>query len=463
MTNAPDPLNAGDDKAGDDRTVMETGPAPAAADPPWPKPAYAWTVVAILFLANINSYIDRFILNLMIGPMKADLNLSDVQVSLLLGVAFGLFYTIMSLPLGRMSDIFSRRWVMVIGTFFFSCMTLASGMAKNFGQLFAARAGVGIGEASLTPAAYSLIADYFPRERRAQAIAVFTMGAFLGIGSAFIIGGLVVSWVLDTGDVVLPVIGPVFAWQLAFFIVGIPGFLICLLLLFIREPVRRGGEVTRAAVPIREVAGFLVSHAGLFVPLIAGFSFVTLSAYASSSWSAEFFIRTYGLDRAETGLIYGLLVIIFNTGGALVGGWWSDRMTKRGVEDAPMRVTAIAVACSTLPAATAPLMPEAWMAIALLAPAQFFASMPFALVGAAIQQVTPNRLRGQMSAFYLFAINVVGLGLGPVTVALFTDFLFQDEAQLRYSLALVNGLCAPIAALLLWQGLRAYRSARSYA
>ncbi len=437
----------------------------AGPNDPWPSVAQASYLMFVLTIASMNSYIDRIILSLMIGPIRKTFEISDTEVSLLMGLAFGVFYTIAALPMGRLVDFANRRSIIAWGTAFFSACTVACGLAQNYWQLFLARVGVGAGEASLNPAAYSMLADTYPKERLSQALGIFTMGAFVGIGAAFILGGAIVQWALTTGPIAITPSWTVEPWQLAFFIVGAPGFLIALWVATLKEPLRRGVEAQADGrlrpPPLRAVAGRLWREKAVYAPMFAGFCMITLNGYAGTSWTAEFFRRTFEWSPGQVGFWYGLVgVMIASVLGAFAGGWISDQVDKRH-RDAPLRVAAFAMLASWIPSATATLMDDPWAALGLLAVAQFFTTFTFPLAAAAIQLSTPNQYRGQTSALYLFTINLCGLGLGPVMVGLMNDTVFPSADGVRYSLAVINAVTAPLAAILLMAAWRPYREARA--
>ena len=192
---------------------------------------YRWYVVAILTLAYLVSFLDRQILALMVGPIKADLQLTDTEISLLMGVAFSLFYAFMGIPLGRLADRTCRRNIIIIGITFWSIMSAASGLALKFNHLLMARIGVGAGEASLTPSAISMISDYFSRHERGRAIAFYNMGVSLSTGIAMVLGGAVISFVVNSPIVDIPFLGTLNKWQYVFFIVSIPGLVLALVVL----------------------------------------------------------------------------------------------------------------------------------------------------------------------------------------------------------------------------------------
>lgn len=216
--------------------------APSADAAPWPSPLRAWIVVGLLMVAYTSSFIDRQIMSLLVEPIRADLGITDTQFSLLAGLAFSIFYSVMGLPLGWLADRMSRRMIILVGMIAWSIMTALCGLATSFLALFIARVGVGIGEAALSPAAYSLISDYFPPERRARAISAYAMGPYLGSGLALIIGGQVIEAASRMGPFTIEGLGTFAPWQAVFFAVGLPGVIIALLFLLIREPERRGSR-----------------------------------------------------------------------------------------------------------------------------------------------------------------------------------------------------------------------------
>lgn len=405
----------------------------------YPSSARAWVTVAILMVAYVLSFVDRQILNLLVEPIRRDLLISDTQMSLLMGLSFALFYTVCGIPLGRVADTRSRRGLIAVGVLFWSAATAACGMAKMYWQFLLCRIGVGVGEAALSPAAYSLIADSFPAERRATAISVYSMGVYLGSGLAFLVGGLVIQFASAQGDVVLPVLGEVRPWQLIFLILGVAGVLFTLLMLAVKEPVRRGAGAG-VAVPLSEVGRYIRANRRTVLLHNFGFAGLAFAGYGSAAWVPSFYIRTYGWDAGQVGIVYGSIVAVFGCLGIVFGGRLADWMAKRGRSDANMRV-GLYSALGALPMVTLfPLMDTAFWASMLMAPTVFCLSMPFGVAPAAIQEIMPNSMRGQASAIYLFVITLIGLGIGPTAVALVTDFVFADDAALRYSLLIVTTL-----------------------
>lgn len=422
----------------------------------YPSSVRAWVTVAILMVAYVLSFVDRQILNLLVEPIRRDLLISDTQMSLLMGLSFALFYTVCGIPLGRVADTRTRRGLIAVGVLFWSAATAACGMAKMYWQFLLCRIGVGVGEAALSPAAYSLIADSFPAERRATAISVYSMGVYLGSGLAFLVGGLVIQFASAQGDVVLPVLGEVRPWQLIFLILGGAGVLFTLLMLAVKEPVRRGAGAG-VAVPLSEVGRYIRANRRTVLLHNFGFAGLAFAGYGSAAWVPSFYIRTYGWDAGQVGIVYGSIVAVFGCLGIVFGGRLADWMAKRGRSDANMRV-GLYSALGALPMVTLfPLMDTAFWASLLLAPTVFCLSMPFGVAPAAIQEIMPNSMRGQASAIYLFVITLFGLGIGPTAVALVTDFVFADDAALRYSLLIVTTLAVLMSIILLGKSLKPYR------
>ncbi|AQZ36278.1 MFS transporter [Pseudomonas sp. LPH1] len=409
-----------------------------------------------MMVAYVLSFVDRQILNLLVEPIRRDLAINDTQMSLLMGLSFALFYTVCGIPLGRVADTRSRRGLIAVGILFWSAATAACGMAKLYWQFLLCRIGVGVGEAALSPAAYSLIADSFPAERRATAISVYSMGVYLGSGLAFLVGGLVIQFASAQGDVTLPVLGEVRPWQLIFLILGVAGVLFTLLMLAVKEPARRGAGAG-VAVPLSEVGRYIRANRRTVLLHNFGFAGLAFAGYGSAAWVPTFYIRTYGWDAGQVGIVYGCIVAVFGCLGIVFGGRLADLMAKRGRSDANMRVGLYA-ALGALPMVVLfPLMETAFWASMLLAPAVFCLSMPFGVAPAAIQEIMPNSMRGQASAIYLFVITLIGLGVGPTAVALVTDFVFADDNALRYSLLIVTTLAVLMSIILLAKSLKPYR------
>ena len=421
----------------------------------WPHSGWAWFAVAALMVAYTSSFIDRQILTLLVEPIRADLTISDTQFSLLAGIAFSLFYTVMGVPLARLADRGSRRWIIFWGIVVWSVMTVACGLANSFWALFAARIGVGIGEAALSPAAYSMISDYFPPRQRARALAVYSMAPYIGAGLALMIGGAVIDAIAQAGALRLPFVGELAPWQQTFVLVGAPGLLIAALFVIVREPPRQG--VTRSGVQAG-VLKYMWARKSTFYVLIMAFSIFGMAGISYLAWAPAVLIRQHGMSPAEVGFAYGAVLLAAATPGVLVGGWLTDGFANRGRTDAPVWVAILALVASIPFAIAMPLMPTQTLALAALAGFSFFAGVMNSLPATALQSVAPNQLRAQITAIYFLIGNLVSLGLGPTIVAAISDNLLGGDQSIGLSLALVSGVTITVAALLLTRALKPFRA-----
>lgn len=395
------------------------------------------------------------IMGLLVGPIRESFQISDTQYSLLAGLAFSLFYAIMGLPLARIADRSSRRNLIVAGIAVWSFMTAACGLAKGYWSLFVARVGVGIGEATLGPAAYSMIADYFPKSILGRALSVYMIGVTLGSGFAYMLGGAVVGYVEDMGTIMVPVVGEVEGWQLTFFVVGIPGLLVSLLMLTtVREPARTG-IVTPEAVPVSEVADYLWQRRQAYGGHILGISIFIMVVYALNLWGPTYFIRTFGYTRPEAGWVFGLVMIGAGTVGLLLAGTLSDRLVSKGIHDAYVKIILFSMVAMIPSAAALAFLESDLLAIVFMSLAVFFSAFQGGLAGGTLQLMTPNRMRGQVMAVYGLSSNLIGLGLGPTVIAMTTDYVFGYDEAIGKSIALCAVILCPIGALILWRSLPA--------
>ena len=435
---------------------------PTETSAKYPNQGYAWFVVSVLTLAYISSFIDRQILALLVEPIKADFQISDTQMSLLIGMSFALFYTLMGLPIGRMVDSRNRRNIISIGIAVWSIMTALGGLVRSFAQFFLARIGVGIGEATLSPAAYSIITDYFPKEKRATAIGFYSMGIFIGASMAYLLGGWIIGYTQEVDTLELPLIGGVKPWQFVFIVLGLPGLLIALLVLTIKEPARRNlnGELRQEAapfVPLRDLWAHFKQHGKTYLYLNLGIGSWSILTYGSGAWEPTFLIRTFDYSIREAGVLMGLMLLTISTAGMFFGGWIADRWLKKGQRDAKIRAILWSIILSVPTGLLYPIFDNETLMLISLGFFLFLTKAPIGLAAAAIQEITPNEMRGQASAVYLFFLNLIGLGLGPTAVALLTDYVFQDEGMLRYSILLIAMFSAVLAIFCFWKCLAPYR------
>jgi MFS family permease len=300
----------------------------------YPSPGYGWYVIFVLYLAYTLSFVDRTILVFLVDPIRHDLQITDFEYSLIMGAAFSIFYGVLGIPLGLLADRRSRRAIAAVGIGLWSVMTAACGMAGSYWQLFAARIGVGVGEATLSPSAISIISDYFPPEKRGLPINVFSAGVQTGAGLANMFGGLVAAYTATAGATTIALLGTLRPWQLAFVIVALPGLLVVMLMLTIKEPVRRERrsqtDHATAFAAFLDASKYLREHWTVYVTLMVGAAFTAMAAYGTFSWAPTMFRRVYGWKMDRIGIDIGVITILFGTGGLALSGVLAGMLMKRG-------------------------------------------------------------------------------------------------------------------------------------
>lgn len=425
----------------------------------YPSSRVAWGSVTVFTILYIMSYADRKLLSLLVGPIQRDLHISDFQFGMLQGFAFSLLYVVAGIPIGRLVDRKPRRMIIYLGVTFWSIFTASTGYAQNFVTLFLLRCGVGVGEATLSPASYSMMSDLFPKEKVTTAIGVYGTGVTIGGGIAFVIGGSLISLINSIDGVDLGILGTFEAWQLAFVLAGVPGLLLAFLIFTVPEPRRRGVAKTSEVTSKSELWDFMRTRKAFLLYHFIGFALVGTWSFSVSSWAPAFYGRKFGISAIEMGIGLGVYTGIFGTMGAIVGSRLVDALTKRGMQDAQMRVCAWAMLAAIPFGVGGFLFPTAIGSFALLSIMQFFLMFIVGPAVGALQLATPNQLRGQISAIYLFVVSIVGFGLGPVIVGALTDFVVGDPSKIGTSLILVILTSGPGAAILLFLGLGPMRRA----
>ena len=403
----------------------------------YPAEGYAWYVLFILFLAYVVSFMDRQILSLLIEPIKTDLGLSDTSISLLSGFAFAIFYTFLGIPLGRLADSKNRKIIIVVGITAWSIMTAFCGLARNALMLFIGRIGVAAGEASLAPSAYSMISDYFPREKRGRALSYYSLGIFAGAGVAYIFGGVISAYAAQAVAMDIGFLGTLKAWQLTFMICALPGLIVVAMMFTVKEPTRKEKISTSAGgIPLSQVIEYLKIHWLTYFCLFFATGLAALANYGVLVWVPAYFIRVFEYTPREIGMTFGSILLILGTTSLVTAGWAADKWYQKGRPSAHLDLVIISVAFVLLPSIIFFFVSTPLMAIICLGFIVFGMAVHTGLVPAAIQLITPNEFRGQITAVYLFVLNLIGLGFGPTVVALFTDHVYQDQLMVGKSIAL---------------------------
>jgi MFS family permease len=420
------------------------------------------------------AFLDRGIITLLVEPIKADLELTDIQISLLLGFALIIFNAFVAVPASRFVDIWQRNIIITAGIAFWSTATALCGFAQNFLQLFLARMGVGIGELVHGPATYSMMADLFPREKLPRAIAVLQLGFIGGVGVSLLLGAFVIQMLLGIDNVAIPGTSIVIRnWQLVFIIVGLPGLLVAALMMTVAEPPRRGRLVKlEKPMPLRTVLKYLIEHWRVYAPQFLGLAVAAIEVSGTRAWQPVFFQRTYDWSAQKTGAVLGLSLIIAAPFGLWLATWLTEKFAKTR-DDANLRVVAIAYTLSPMFAISGPLMPDPWLAVGC-------ASMGFLIGIRGAAECGAAKCHSKRDAW-------TGYGALPVRVLRYRhgyrpdvhrrvyrlhvwrradvairaggigdDHVAGDEQMLRYALAVSATIMLPIAAGIMWWGVKPY-------
>jgi MFS family permease len=412
-----------------------------------------WLIVALLMALSTVSYLDRSIIFLVVDQIRADLHLSDVDLGVLQGLAFGLFYAAFGLPAGWLVDRFPRQRVLAIAFAFWTLATTACGLARNFFQFFLGRFGVGAGEAALNPAAYSILGDLFKKRQLAFAISVYASGSNVGSALALTLGGLVVARATAHGAITLPIVGLVQPWQQAFLLTSLPTLPLVAILLFMSDPGRRN-QNTKDQASWGELFAFLRKNRINVGCHFLGFGLLAILAYGTGAWGPTFYMRHFGAPVATVGLWLGIVNMAMGLPGLFFAGLTVDWLFGRGYKDAHFRYFMFA----------APLLAVVAMIGFYWAPSPivslFCQGVTLFLVAfggiapAHLQIITPVRLRGRVSAFYVFTFSMFGLALGPLMMAVVNERLFHDPASIGKAMGLCYLVICPLVAALFAFNLR---------
>jgi MFS family permease len=419
---------------------------------------YRRYVVWLLFAVYVLNFVDRQILTILIQPIKQEFGFSDTQLGLLGGLAFALLYSTLGIPIARRADRGDRVTIITASLLIWSAFTALTGLARNFTHFLLARLAVGIGEAGCSPPAYSLIADYFPPERRATAVSIYSMGIYAGVFVGLVVGGEVAQ---------------AFGWRAAFFVVGLPGVLLALVVrLTLREPPRGFSEPTAVAAP---AAPFGEVVAGLWQK--PSFRHLSLAAalhafvgYGVTGFYPTFMIRSHGMSVAEVGRWMALVTALGGITGTYLGGLWAERGVKRtGDERHQLWVPGISTLISVPISLLIYVVSDKYIALALMFPAGVLGAMYLGPTFAVTLRLANVRERALAGAILLLIMNLIGLGLGPLLTGALSDAFRSYFTQHGRALepAIADGLRCALAVMTfvnLWSALHysiASRSLRS--
>lgn len=423
--------------------------------------AFPWVVCAVLASFNALSYMDRLLLGLLSLPLQRDLHIDDVQFGLLQGLAFSIIYVACSPAAGWATDRFSRPKMVFAGVLVWSLATMSCGHANTFYQLFLSRSLVGVGEAMLAPAAFAILAEQTPPGRLGIAMSIYAIGAGLGVVGALTGGGAAISAIPKEG-VTVPLFGHLQPWQFAFVLLGAPGMFLAFLAFFLPGRTARPSAGRSRLSECDEQPSFwrflVTRRRALFCQQI-GFSMLGLAGYAIVGWAPAFFGRAFGWSPAKAGPLLGLAVGVGGLIGMSVFGAAADRRFRQGDDSAYFRTHMVTTLCGAPIIVLAFLVHQPWLCMGLL---MIGFPLLYSFGGsatAALQLITPSALRGRAGGLYLFTINVLGLGIGPLAVGTLTDKVFASPRMVGASVAVTVAVSSAIAVVCLALGQRAFRQA----
>ena len=426
----------------------------------------AWIALSVLIVFYIMAAVDRGVISLLVSPIKADLSLNDAEMSIVLGLAFGFFYAVCGIPFGWLIDNFSRRTVLFCGVIFWSFATIGTSLVQSYPQLLIARMALGMGEAALNPAAHSILADKFSRQRMATALSIYSTGAAIGGGLALALGGWIITWFSQFETVHFVVLGDLKPWQAVFACVGLPGLLLAFLAFTFKESAPRAASAEAPDVPAAVTPRvrvpmwpFLKRRRALLLCFAGSFGCVSMIIWSVNAWFPAFMDRNYGWSPAQIGSSFGLVSMAGTLLGSLFAGLIVDRMVARGHDDAHLRVLMLTLAVGVPLGVIGFLAASPYVALVMIFLLKLLVFSAFGYGAAAMQIITPHALRGRMAALYLLGMVLLGNGLGPFTVAMLTEYLFRNPLRLGDSLATLAAVVTPVALFAAWKGMVLMRSA----
>lgn len=431
-----------------------------AVETPYASGRYAAYVVFVLLLAFFMSFMDRQIITLLLPSLKADLGVSDTQVSLIQGLAFASVYAFTGLPMGWVADHMNRRNLILAGIIFWTLATLACGLAENFWQLFAARMAVGMGEACLAPACASIVADYVRPAQRGRAMGLMITGIPFGAAGSLFIGGLLLTSLTHGAAAELVPQGWA-PWRLVFMAIAAPGLLVAALVATLKEPTRRGEAATsQAGLSKLSLLGFFRGRPTVTAIFFSVAACQAVAATSLSAWAPTVLMRIYGMAPTHAGAIYGTIMLVCSGTAGFCGGIVSDGLARRWRFGGRVLIPAFLLPFELVTQTVLILANSAMLVVAAMAVSAFTLAFIGASYYPAIQDLFPNQLRGRAIAFFGLLGIVLGLGCGPTLVALVTDHVFHDEMMLQKSVGIVGLSTVGLACLLVLCLPRSYAQAR---
>ncbi|WP_322071399.1 MFS transporter [Paraburkholderia bannensis] len=419
--------------------------------------AGGWPLLVILTIVYVVSFIDRGAISLVVGPIKQDLGVSDLQVSWLLGLSFMLLYSVLGIPAGYLVDNWRRKRLLGGAMLLWSGVQILCGLSQTYLILFLTRIGLGVGEAVLPPAAASMIRDAFPPERRGLAFGIYNIGPLLGTGLALVLGGYLLKFSAAGHLAGIPLLGLLKPWQFVLVVPGLLGIPLALMLWLVREPTRRDA-VSADKVSYGDALRYAWAHKSVYLPLWCAICLYGIAIGSQMAWLPEIIARTMGYSRPVIGQTLGAVGLIASPAGLLIWGSVADRLRKRGMVDAPVRVAIVSTAIAALVTAAFPWIESAQLGILAYAAQTFFFAVFAVAGGATMANLTPGNMMGKLTAIYYLVTNLFGLALGPTVVALVARVLFAGAGALGHSFVACYVVSVGLAIVLLMRVSRSIRA-----
>ncbi len=420
---------------------------------------YQWYVIITLMIGYLFAFLDRTMIGLMVAPIQADLQISDTKMSLLMGLAFTILYSIAGVPMGFFADRWSRVRLIRYGAVIWCIMTAACGLSASYVQLFFARVFVGLGEATLMPSANSLISDYFKPHDRATALSIFNLGIAGGAGLSLMLGGWLIATLSASGGINwgLPIIDNLAPWQIVFVFLGVSGLVFVMMMSGVKEPVRTGRVTTDAQWTIKQTLAYFSQNVKFYAAICMTMTMLSIVTFAALAWMPSFFIRVYSWSPAKAGFYFGAASLTASVIGMIFAGWWIDRRRSNGEPDAAWKALIFGLVIFVPCYVIAPLLPSPRMTISILTIGVFGASVATIASPTILMTGTPNEARGTSVALIYLIINLLGSGFGPTVVAVLNDYVFQDQKAVGWSISIASliGYVGAVAAA--WFGLPHYQ------
>jgi MFS family permease len=455
---------------------MSAPPPTAAAEPatpiaaamPWPSEKAGYYALFVIILATFLTFFDLTVFGMLAERIKISFKLSDAALGFLLGPASVIAFLFIGIPLARLVDIFPRKYVLSAGIGIIGAITALGGLAQNFAQFVGSRLFVGAGGSAHGPGSYSMLADYFRPMRIPLVFALLQLGFILGLTLGTFGGGRLIAMTSSWPETSELLGLTIFNWQWILIIIGLPGLLLALMFLLVREPPRRTSPEFERLVPehaslgrkILAFTGFDALRAinmrgRVFYPLFAALALAAIESQGINIWRTPFVLRTYGWTEAQIGNVLAPMLLVGMLLGITLGGLFVTWLGKRH-KDANIRAAAMIFACTSVFAIAAPLMPTAELALACMALTTMFGLAGAVPQNAAIQRIAPNEMRGQVTAVYLFMFTFFG-ALGSFVIGMVGDYIVGDPGKIWLAILITASVFMPAATFFMYRGIRPYR------